>query len=134
MLEALDSVAGKGRRCEAAITAAREYLAAPEQDPIEWTLVSEQMPPPCKKVLAYYKNSLRNSRRIVAKWVPAKTVESGVESDMGEYDDATDTYYDPEGWYECIDNWCEYTAVKVCDVEITHWMPLPDAPQVIGKD
>jgi hypothetical protein len=47
-------------------------------------------------VLACYRNSAGNLRRIRAEWVADKTQESGSESDIGVYDEATDTYYDPE--------------------------------------
>ena len=35
-LEALESVYGKGKRCEAAINALRQALAQPEQEPVAW--------------------------------------------------------------------------------------------------
>ena len=33
------------------------------------------------------------------------------------------------GWYECIDNWDDYTEVAIHEGEPTHWMPLPAPPQ-----
>jgi hypothetical protein len=89
------------------------------------------MPPSGQTVLAFYKNSAGKDRRIRAEWIAAKTVESSSMSDIGEYDEAADTYFDPEGWYEQIDNWEEYTAIMVT-YNITHWMPLPAAPAVKG--
>ena len=94
-----------------------------------WVPVAERMPASGAVVLACYRNTLGNWRRIRASWIAAKTEESGSESEIGEYDDATDTYYDPEGWYEQIDNWPDYTACAVHEGEITHWMPLPAPPQ-----
>lgn len=93
-----------------------------------WVAVSERMPESGVVVLACYRNRLGNWRRIRASWVAAKTEESGPESDIGVYDEATDTYYDPEGWYEQIDNWDMYSAVAVHEGEVSHWMPLPEAP------
>jgi Protein of unknown function (DUF551) len=96
--------------------------------PVAWILTSEQMPPSTgQTVLAYYKNENGLGRRVRAKWVKAKTVESSSDGDIGEYDEATDTYYDPEGWYEKIDNWPEYTSVFISH-EVTHWTYLPEAP------
>lgn len=95
----------------------------------EWIAVSEEMPIPGKPVLACYKNHLGNTRRIRAFWTPANTTESGGDSDIGVYDEATDTYYDPAGWYECMDNWDEYSAIFVNEGEVTHWMLLPAAPK-----
>lgn len=107
-------------------------LPAPQQAdrqrvPEGWIETSKAMPPSGQVVLACYKNELGNTRRIRAQWVAAKTSEASIDSDCGEYDEATDTYYDPEGWYECIDNWDCYSSVFV-SAQITHWMPLPAAP------
>ena len=95
-----------------------------------WIPVTEQMPNPGNVVLAAYKNRCGNWRRIRARWIPAKTVESDGDSDIGEYDEATDAYYDPEGWYECMDNWDEYAYIVVTHGDVTHWMPLPEAPAI----
>ena len=89
-----------------------------------WTLVEDAMPLNGKTVLACYKNSAGNLRRVRACWVAAKTSESSSESDFGEYDEAADTYYDPEGWYEQIDNWDDCTAVFISD-PVTCWQELP---------
>lgn len=95
-----------------------------------WVPVAERMPASGAVVLACYRNALGNWRRIRASWIAAKTEESGSESDIGEYDEATDTYYDPEGWYEQIDNWDDgFSAVGVTQGTITHWMPLPAPPE-----
>ena len=94
-----------------------------------WVPTAERMPASGLTVLACYKNSHGNWRRIRAEWVAAKTQESGCDSDIGEYDEATDTYYDPQGWYEKIDCWDDgFSAVGVRH-EVTHWMPLPAPPQ-----
>ena len=99
----------------------------------QWIPVSERLPESGKAVLACYTNDYGNGRRIRAKWVADKSCESSSESDFGEYDEASDTYYDPEGWYECIDNAVDYTAMFVNDT-ITHWIPLPAPPiQAKGK-
>jgi hypothetical protein len=95
---------------------------------MQWIPTVEQMPETGRVVLACYENHLGNVRRIRAAWVAAKTAESGWESKIGEYDEASDCYYDPEGWYEQIDNCPDYSAVAVHQGEITHWMPLPDPP------
>lgn len=94
-----------------------------------WVPVAERMPASGAKVLACYRNSHGHWRRICACWVAAKTEESNSESEIGEYDESTDTYYDPEGWYEQINNWDMYSAVAVHEGEVTHWMPLPPPPQ-----
>jgi hypothetical protein len=90
--------------------------------------VAERLPEPGRKVLAHYLNALGKPRTIIAEWVPAKTREDSPEGDLGEYDDETDLFYWPEGWYEQIENWDDFTALFVDEGEITHWQPLPRGP------
>ena len=90
------------------------------------------LPAPCLKVIATYVNRLGNRRTIMAKWVPGRTEEAhSLDDEFGEYDEATDTTYAPEGWYEVIDNFDDCTFVAVSEGVITHWMPLPEAPDAI---
>ena len=90
------------------------------------------LPAPCLKVIATYVNRLGNRRTIMAKWIPGKTEEAhSLDDEFGEYDEATDTTYAPEGWYEVIDNFDDCTFVAVSEGVITHWMPLPEAPDAI---
>lgn len=44
-----------------------------------------------------------------------------------EYDEETDEDYMPEGWWEVIKNWDDYSCVAIGDF-VTHWMPLPTPP------
>ena len=94
-----------------------------------WVPVAERMPAAGQTVLACYRNRANNVRRIRAHWVAAKTTEAGTDDECAEYDEATDTYWTPAGWYEQIDNWGDYSAVMVCEGEPTHWMPMPPAPE-----
>lgn len=93
-----------------------------------WVPVAERLPDSGKPVLVCYRNGAGLVRRIRAVWVAAKSCEASPESEIGEYDEASDTYYEPEGWYETIDNWDDYTAVAVYQGTVTHWMPLPAPP------
>lgn len=109
----------------------RQFYAAPPARPVApagWIACDERMPDSGVTVLACYQNQNGKWRRIRASWVAAKTQPSDSESDFGEYDEASDCYYDPEGWYEQIDNWPEYTACTVDEGRVTHWMPLPPPP------
>ena len=45
-----------------------------------------------------------------------------------DYDEETDEYYFPEGWWEVIKNWDDYSCVAIDD-KVTHWMPLPQPPK-----
>ena len=109
------------------------YQAGHAAAKAEAAWMPEAVPPqPCMKVIATYVNSLGNRRTIMAKWVPGKTEEAHpLDDEFGEYDEATDTTYAPEGWYEVIDNLDDCTFVAVSEGVITHWMPLPEAPDAI---
>jgi hypothetical protein len=109
----------------AVIAADRAHYARPTIKPVP---VAERLPEPGRKVLAHYLNALGKPRTIIAEWVPAKTREDSPEGDLGEYDDETDLFYWPEGWYEQIENWDDFTALLVDEGEITHWQPLPRGP------
>ena len=49
-----------------------------------------------------------------------------------EYNEETDEYYLHEGWYECINNWDDYSSIAIDD-KVTHWMPLPEPPKKGGE-
>ena len=93
----------------------------------EWISVKERLPNGV--VLACYDFSHSKIKRIIrAQYFKKHTVEANSYDDFGEYDEETDTYYVPEGWYERIDFWDEYSSVFI-EKEITHWMPLPTPPK-----
>ena len=95
----------------------------------EWIPVSERLPESGKKVIAFYKNSMGKERNICAMWCDKFTIEHHENDDLDmEYCEEKDCYYWPSGWYECIDNWDDYSAVVVHEGEITHWQPLPTPP------
>ena len=58
-----------------------------------------------------------------------KTIVCSYDDDIdSEYDEETDEYYFPEGWWEVIKNWDDYSCVAIEDT-VTHWMPLPEPPK-----
>lgn len=91
--------------------------------------VSERLPESGVKVLAHYFNDLGKGRTICAIWVPAKSRcgDYGYD-DFTEYDEETDSFYWPEGWYEAIENWDDLGWVKVDEGEVIYWQPLPRWP------
>ena len=95
-----------------------------------WTPITEFMPASGRKVLAFYFNSQGEPCTIRAMWVAAKTNPAGHDSDIGVYDEDTDCYYDPEGWYECMDNWDQFRAIMVHEGEVSHWMAMLDGPML----
>lgn len=44
-----------------------------------------------------------------------------------QYDEENDAYVIPEGWWESVDYSEEFSAV---DDEVTHWVELPELPEV----
>jgi hypothetical protein len=117
---------------ETAAEALALLAALPQAPQTAWTAVADEMPTPGVTVLAYYTNCVGSGRRIRAVWVPAKFEEADPEQDNVEYDEEKDCYFTPEGWYEQIDNWDDYTACAVHEGKISHWMPLPPPPQLQG--
>jgi len=92
-----------------------------------WVGVEDGLPKAA--CLAFYINDFGNSRIVKARFVRRYTVEDNGDDLEGEYDEKTDNYYWPEGWYEQIDNWDDYSAVRIYQGKVTHWMPLPAGPR-----
>jgi len=91
--------------------------------------VAERLPEPNIKVLAHYVNALGNGRTICAIWVPGKArSDSDYEDDFTEYDEETDKFYWPEGWYEQIENWEDFGWVPVNEGVVDYWQDLPTWP------
>ena len=71
-----------------------------------------------RKVILFYLNRNNKPRTVMARWL---TDEQAAETDA-------DGVGLEGGWYECIDNWDDYTEVAIHEGEPTHWMPLPAPP------
>lgn len=99
-----------------------------------WIPVSDRLPPDDKPVLAFG-HTVRGTRTTQFKglWIAAHTMLSagfGADDDMAlEYDEEEDEFYVPEGWFERIENWDDYTDVAVGDYIVTHWRPPPEPPK-----
>lgn len=112
---------GSYNLCENIESAIKSYNARTTWIPVS-TPPETEVP-----VIAYVESAFSNpkaTRRVRAYYVPAKTSENYAD-DFCEYDEETDNYYLPEGWYEC--NEFEETHWKI-DGNVTHWMPLPTPP------
>ena len=94
-----------------------------------WTKISDELPQSGRTVLAFYRNEHGMPRIVRAAWVLANTEEAGSDNDdFSVYNEADDTFYWPEGWYEQIDNLDDYSSAKIYQGEPSHWMPLPQPP------
>lgn len=87
-----------------------------------WSVTEEAMPESKSQVLAWFGDKQR-----VALYVGPKSISTEDRSYDGdaEYDEATDTFYWPEGWY-CFEDGMEMW-MSSCS-KPSHWMPLPAAP------
>lgn len=84
-------------------------------------------------ILVHYKNGCGKSRVIKARYITKFTEENHSGEDWCDYNEASDTYYDPEGWYEEIDNWPDYSHVAFCGNNPDAWQPLPTPPIAEGE-
>lgn len=96
-----------------AITALRAALAQDSWQPIATA------PQTGRKVILFYLNRNSLPRTVMARWLTDEQVEEIDGDGVGL----------KAGWYECIDNWDDYTEVAIYEGEPTHWMPLPAAPR-----
>ena len=88
-----------------------------EREWVAWHPI-ESVPKTGRKVILFYKNRLHVGRTVIARWL---TDEQATEIDG-------DGVGLEGGWYECIDNWDDYTEVAIHEGEPSHWMPLPAPP------
>lgn len=96
------------------------YIAAPPTAQAEgWTKLPGQLPEPGMPVLL----DIGKKYPIRAMWAAKHTVQAADDdTDWGEYVEADDMYYAPEGWYEW--NQCEDNHWRVTETPRA-WMPLP---------
>lgn len=106
-----------------------DHIAELEAMVPRWIPVAERLPDAGVIGMAFYRNELGKCRIIRAAYYPKFTHEANLDYDDldTEYDEASDAYYWPEGWYEQIDNWDDYGSVMV-QRAVTHWQPLPPPP------
>lgn len=104
---------------------------------VKWIPVAEQLPEAEQEVLVYCKCG-RGGYICEALYIPPETYreDSGYEWDWevcDKYNEERDDYAINPGWYERVHNWDEYSCVGVQD-PVTHWMPLPEPPEVNRDD
>ena len=105
-------------------TAAAQGFRDGEASAASWISVDARLPEPNTPVLL----DIGKMFPIRALWAGKHTVSVGTDvDDWGEYDEETDEYYCPEGWYE----WNEHEEVHWAVSETPRaWreLPLPAAP------
>lgn len=105
----------RGLRAELAASRERE-------ERMQWQPI-ETAPKDGRKVILFYRNSHNRPRTVMARWL---TDEQAAETDA-------DGVGLEGGWYECIDNWGDYTEVAIHEGEPDHWMPLPAPPVALAE-
>ena len=68
--------------------------------------------------------------RMIASFIPKHTEESS--EDYAEYDEASDTYFTPEGWYEQCYEHDEWSSIRM-STDPLKWRPLPAPPAQGGE-
>lgn len=90
----------------------------------KWIKVEDHMPEGNKAVLAF------DGKQVIrACWTPKYSDNNCEHIEWADYNETDDDYYIPEGWYERIEHWDMYSSIIVHGT-ITHWMELPDKPEV----
>lgn len=95
-----------------------------------WVSVEDRLPESGKHVLLCCEVRPSGKRYVCdGYYAKAKSTTSGYSNDWDcEYDEETDEYYLPEGYYEIIKNWGDYSSIAIEDF-VTHWKSLPEPPK-----
>ncbi|MEA4869914.1 MAG: DUF551 domain-containing protein [Christensenella sp.] len=114
--------------CSDAIDVVREMVQAmPTIGTDEnWTPCAERLPENEKNVLLSCRTDRGRDYTCRGHYVEKYTKEIGCADDLeADYDDETDRNYCPEGFYENIENWGDYSFVYINDTVLA-WQPLPE--------
>lgn len=105
---------------------------APTVEVPQWISVTERMPKAEKPVLVMY--TFGNTPKVTKAIYEDGTVLSDDSFlnwteiwEYGNYDEESDSYFIPCGWWECGD-FAEFNSE--INHPVTHWMPLPEPPEV----
>jgi len=117
-----DSTDNDAISIDLAITALQAYQP--------WVSVEDRLPESGKHVLLCCEIRPSGKRYVCDGYYAASksiTSDYGSEWDC-EYDEETDEYYLPAGYYEVIKNWDDYSSIVIDDF-VTQWKPLPEPPK-----
>lgn len=93
------------------------YATPPAPARQEWQPI-ETAPKTGAKIIVRYVNRNNKPRTVMARWLTDEQAEETDADGVGL----------KGGWYECIDNWDDYTEVAIHEGEPSLWQPLPAAP------
>lgn len=123
-------------KCKEWITAkanASETLASHKSELMRfvrdnWRSVGDELPDSSKKVLACFERKNGIKITITAFYAGKYRIEDDMSDIDLDYCEEEDQYYLPEGWYEQIENWDEYSFLTCSFGKVTHWKPLDQLP------
>lgn len=124
------------RRCGLELCTAVDVAIAALREQPRWISVEERLPNAEQEVRVLCKASWNSCYRYQCQAFYEPKGMLRENSNYGwdyeccsEYSEEDDDYFVNPGWYERIHNWDDYSAVGIAD-EVTHWMPLPEPPEV----
>lgn len=95
----------------------------------DWISVDDELPKSGVPVIVYVQNVYGDKTRILrAQYAAINSLHANMDhaDDFAAYDEETDEYWCPEGWYETNEfEGCHYAI----EGDVTHWMPLPEPPK-----
>lgn len=97
----------------------------------EWISVEDRLPLNAQKVLIAYKRDGFSKKTLITFGWFSEALKNEARSNDGEchdeeYDPKTDSYYLKEQWVsECLESEYHYPITNV-----SHWMPLPEPPDL----
>ena len=95
----------------------------------EWVSVEDRPPDNGTHVLLCCEIRPSGRKYVCDGFCAAKhSIEGFAAGELGhDYNEEDDTYYIPEGYYEVVKNWDDFSSIAISDF-VTHWMPLPEPP------
>ena len=92
-----------------------------------WIPCAKQPPTSGKHVLLTCEIRPRGTRYVCDGFYAEKlSISGGYDCDPGcDYDEDKDEYFIPEGYYEIVKNWDDYSSIVINDFVVA-WQPLPD--------
>lgn len=97
------------------------------ESPRDWTPCADgqNLPQSEKQVLLTCISDNKRIYECKGYYLAKHSKEIGCADDLeSDYDEETDRNYCPEGFYECIENWGDYSFVYINDTVLA-WQPLP---------
>lgn len=96
---------------------------------ISWNNAKEKLPPSGKSVLLAYINSSEKNRIVTGHYTEKFTDDNyDADGEFYEYDEKSDNYYVPCGWYENSFNHEDYAGYWLENQEVLFWAELPVFP------